>query len=74
MRHLLALAVAAVAVSAVPASAAYLVSTGCRDGDWQVVEVSSGGHEYVEVCIDDVRPTVTVSRCVLHPLDCLKVN
>ena len=54
MRRLLLIAlVAGAAATAMPAHAQYLVSSGCQDGDWQAIEVSSGGTEYVEVCTSD---------------------
>ena len=54
MRRLLMIAVvAAAATTAVPAHAQYLLSTGCQTGDWQAIEVSSGGREVVEVCMSD---------------------
>ena len=70
MRRLLALTVLTVAVSAVPASAQYLLSTGCDEGDWQVVEVSSGGAEVVEVCSsEDLRDYTPDIKC-FRPVTC----
>ena len=70
MRRLLAVAVLAVAASAVPASASYLLSTGCDEGDWQVIEVSSGGQEYVEVCSsEDPRDYTPDIKC-FRPVTC----
>ena len=66
MRRLLAFGVVAgVVLTAVPAHAQYLLTTGCQTGDWQVIEVSSGGKEYLEVCTDLVKPNVTIALCSL---------
>ena len=53
MRRLLMIALVAGAAATAPAHAQYLVSTGCQTGDWQAIEVSSGGKEIVEVCMSD---------------------
>lgn len=52
MRRLLLLAAAALAVSAVPAQAQYLVQT-CGSGDYTVAEVTVANREVAHVCTSD---------------------
>ena len=70
MRRLLLLVpAAAIALSAVPAGAAYLLGSGCADDDYRVVDLTVAGRELVEVCTDDnPLPYIADLRCT--PVTC----
>jgi adenine deaminase len=65
VRRLLLLAVAAAAVSAVPANA-YLLN-GCQSGDWTVADVVVAGREIAQVCTSD-EPVLNWTCRICPPL------
>lgn len=65
MRRLLLLAAAAIAVSAVPAQADYLLKT-CGSGDYTVAEVTVADREVAEVCTSE-SPSRIIGRYICLP-------